>query len=102
MTTQTETQKKAKKVRVHTLLFEYFPHALLAVAEVSEVGSKKYGEGGPTTWKDFPVATYQDAKGRHMLKDAAGDVTSDDGEGITHAAQEAWNALAVLEKLLTE
>lgn len=83
-------------------VLNYFPLAISAVAEVSEVGAKKYAWKG---WESVPEGfeRYSDAMGRHVLEEAFGDF--DDGEngtGCLHAAQVAWNALARLELKLRE
>ena len=97
-------QKGAKldsgKPAVFQGLFDYFPRACLAVAEVSTVGAKKYAWKG---WEQVPdgVARYGDALGRHILKESIeGPVDRD--TGCLHAAQAAWNCMARLELILRE
>lgn len=81
-------------------VFSYFPRALLAVAEVSEFGSRKYTWGG---WKtvDDGVNRYTDALGRHLMYEAQGE-DYDPETNLRHAAHAAWNALARLERLIIE
>jgi hypothetical protein len=90
----------AMSAPVVTLCFNYFPHALAAVANVSEYGARKYT---PMGWRTVPngVARYTDALGRHLLKEAV-EVYDEKDSGLAHAAQVAWNALARLELLLVE
>lgn len=78
---------------------EYFPRALCEVANVSEVGARKYSWKG---WESVPdgVVRYGDAIGRHLL--AQGFEAYDKDTGLLHAAQVAWNALARLELILRE
>lgn len=75
-------------------LFSYFPNALEAVSLVSQKGAEKYTWGG---WKTVPdgVNRYTDALARHLKSEAAGE--THDPDGLLHAAQVAWNALARLE-----
>ena len=74
-----------------------FNRALLAVAEVTTYGANKYSPHG---WMDVndPVNRYADAKARHMLQGYS--ERYDQESGLSHAAHEAWNALAVLESLI--
>lgn len=76
------------------LLYEGFPRALMAVAEVGTFGAQKYSRGG---WQYVPGAPirYKAALHRHL---AQGEMTPFDDEScLLHAAHAAWNALAVLE-----
>lgn len=81
------------------LLFESFPNALMAVAEVATFGAKKYTRGG---WKEVPggLLRYKAAQGRHMLYREAGEERDSDS-GFLHRAHEAWNSLAQLEYVLS-
>jgi len=77
----------------------YFPLALLAVAELSSIGAKKYSWRG---WEKVPdgVSRYADALGRHELR-INGDYTNRDPDsGVLEATAVAWNALARLELVL--
>jgi len=79
------------------VLFD-FSHALLAVAEVGTFGANKYSRGG---WQFVPdgVTRYRDAMVRHQLAENIGGPIDSDSQCL-HAAQVAWNALAVLELTL--
>jgi hypothetical protein len=81
-------------------LLEYFPRACLAVAEVSAFGATKYVWDG---WKGVPDAVnrYGDAEVRHICY-AAIEGSKDRESKLLHAAHEAWNSLARLEKILEE
>lgn len=76
-----------------------FPRAILAVAEVAAYGAAKYTEGG---WRHVEngVSRYTAAKDRHRVLGAIEEC--DQESGMMHASHEAWNALAVLELMLTE
>lgn len=77
------------------LLFESFPNALLAVAEVATFGAAKYSRGG---WKEVNggLIRYAAAEGRHKLYRYAGE-THDKDSKLPHRYHEVWNALAQLE-----
>ncbi len=77
-------------------LATYFPRALLAVAGVSAFGQQKYGEWGGWVRVDDGPRRYADALLRHTLQRASGQEFDDESK-LRHAAQAAWNALAVLE-----
>ena len=93
------------KVCVFQGLFDYFPRACFAVADVSTRGAKKYAWKG---WEQVPngYKRYSDAMGRHILKESI-EGYYDIGPGglgpeVLHASQVAWNAMARLELLLRE
>lgn len=73
--------------------FDYFPDALLAVADVSAAGQKQHGIEGPLRW-DRSIASDEDnALARHFLKRGTLDT-----DGRRHSAKVAWRALALLQK----
>ena len=89
-----------------TLVTEYFPLALAAVARVSEFGARKYVRGG---WRDVTngVFRYTKALLRHAIRTGPRHYQESpalDGsaplEWLDHEAQVAWNALARLELIL--
>ena len=77
---------------------QYFPRALLAVADISHYGATKYAWKG---WMSVPdgVERYGDALMRHLIGEAT-DGPVDPETKLLHAAQVAWNALARLELML--
>ena len=81
----------------------YFPRALLAVADVSAYGAKKYELAlEDKNWMNVPdgFGRYSDAQGRHLIKQA---INPQDKESeLRHAQMDAWNALAKLELILVE
>lgn len=93
----------AGKIAVFRGLFDYFPRAGMAVADVSTKGAQKYAWKG---WEAVPdgFARYSDALGRHLLAEAIEGLYDNGpkGTGCLHAAQVAWNAMARLELLLRE
>lgn len=91
------------KVPVFQGAIDYFPRAILAVAEISAYGAKKYAWKG---WETVPdgIKRYTDAGLRHVFKEAIEgpfDV-GPAGSGLLHKAHAAWNALASLELFLRE
>jgi len=82
------------------LMKKDFSLALLAVAEVTTYGVKKYNQ--PGSWKLVENAKerYEDALGRHDLEMQKELRCAE--SGLTHAAHRAWNALATLQLLLEE
>jgi hypothetical protein len=87
------------KVKAGLVLGGFAP-ALLEVSKVGTFGALKYTPDG---WKEVPggLGRYNDAKVRHMLLEASGEMYDNDS-GLLHAAHEAWNALAKLHFLLLE
>lgn len=83
----------------------YFPHASVAVAWVSEYGDRKYvpAEAPPEAhftagWQKVPngEARYADADGRHRAKiGIEGDYDSE--SDLAHLSHKAWCAMAELE-----
>jgi hypothetical protein len=76
----------------------YFPHAIAAVASISDYGAKKYSWGG---WLSVPdgIARYGDAMMRHVVAEKT-EGAIDRETGLSHAAQAAWNAMARLELMI--
>ncbi|MCJ7434045.1 MAG: DUF5664 domain-containing protein, partial [Anaerolineales bacterium] len=72
--------------------------ALLEVANILTKGAQKYSPHG---WKEVPhgVFRYYNAMIRHFLKESS---EERDAEGFLHIGCVAWNALAVLELMLTK
>jgi hypothetical protein len=88
------------KIPVWRGLFDYFPRACLAVADVSYKGAQKYAWKG---WETVPdgIPRYTDAMQRHVLMESIEGLTDND-TGCLHASQVAWNALARLELILRD
>lgn len=75
-----------------------FARALHEVGLVGTFGANKYSDDG---WVSVPDGErrYTDAMLRHLLREAAGEVTDPETD-LPHAAHLAWNALARLELAL--
>lgn len=88
----------AGKLPIMQGVIQYFPRALQAVSGVSQAGAEKYTWDG---WETVPdgINRYGNALGRHLLAETI-EGPYDKDTGCLHAAQVAWNALAVLELTL--
>lgn len=91
----------AGKIPVARGVLQYFPLALKAVAEISQIGANKYSWRG---WEQVPdgINRYTDALGRHLLDEGLNFDVVDSDTGKPHIYQTAWNALARLELYLRE
>ena len=97
MTDQTKKQNMGK-APVYQGVLMYFPRALKAIAFVSKYGKEKYKVDWTTQgWRDVSQGDLKDAEVRHILDEVIeGPINYGDGH-LLHAAQAAWEALAVLE-----
>lgn len=80
--------------------FNYFPDALLAVAEHSRKANEKHNPGEPLHWAKEKSTDHADCAGRHLL-DIGHDWDAVDPEfDSLHATALAWRALALLQTVL--
>lgn len=90
---KTPTDAKARKaIPLATGLLDYFPKALLAVAELSRIGNDQHNPGQPLHWAREKSTDHADCIMRHMV-----DRGQLDTDGVLHDAKVAWRALAQLE-----
>lgn len=90
------TDPKARKaLPITTGCLDYFPDALLAVAELSRIGNEQHNPGEPLHWAKEKSTDEPDALVRHLLQ--RGTVDTD---GVRHSAKVAWRALALLQREL--
>jgi hypothetical protein len=88
------------KIKVWEGAINYFPHALMEVARVSQGGAEKHGVTmADPSWPDEPVEHHTNALTRHLVSLSEGEINEEDG-GVYHRAQLAWRALASLEIVL--
>lgn len=83
---------------------QYFPRAILEVANISRYGHEKYQVPyADQNWArvENGLGRYADAEVRHLLGEFI-DGTYDPESTLHHAAHRAWNAMAYLERLLRE
>ncbi len=86
----------AAERKAHPLMtgaLDYFPDALLAVAELSKKGNDQHNLGEVLHWARGKSSDEADALVRHLL-----DRGTLDTDGIRHSAKVAWRALALLQK----
>jgi hypothetical protein len=76
-------------------LLDYFPDALLAVANCSLVANEQHNPGEPLHWAKEKSADHADALIRHLIHRG-----KTDDDGIRHATKVAWRALALLQTAL--
>jgi hypothetical protein len=76
-------------------LLDYFPNALLAVAECSRIANDQHNPGEPVHWARGKSTDHADCILRHMI-----DRGTVDSDGVRHSAKVAWRALALLEEEL--
>ena len=76
---------------------DYFPDALLAVAEVSQVGNDQHNPGQPLHWAKEKSTDEADALLRHLIDRGTRDV-----DGQRHSAKVAWRSLALLQREIEE
>lgn len=87
-----------------TQFLRQFPKAIAYLSLVSQYGHNKYGEGeNEANWDNWKFVEnakfrYEQAIGRHLLERSE----SLDESGYYSIAHAAWDAIAVLEKLLEE
>jgi hypothetical protein len=82
-----------KAIPVASGCLDYFPQALLAVAELSRIGNDQHNPGAPLHWDRTKSQDEADALLRHLID--RGEVDTD---GVRHSAKVAWRALALLQK----
>ena len=90
------TDAKARKaLPVATGCIDYFPDAIVAIAELSRIGYEQHNPGKPLFWDRSKSGDESDALMRHFLE--RGTIDSD---GARHSAKVAWRALALLQEEL--
>ena len=82
-----------KHFPVATGVLDYFPDALMAIAEVSYLGNDQHNPGQPLHWDRTKSQDEADSLVRHLLKRGLRDT-----DGTRHTAKVAWRALALLQK----
>lgn len=78
---------------VTTGVLDYFPMAILEVAELSKAGNDQHNPGEPLHWARGKSADHADCIVRHLMERG-----TRDNDGIRHSAKVAWRALAMLQE----
>jgi len=89
------TVEQRKGMPLASGVLDYFPDALLVVAEVSRIGNEQHHPGEPLHWDKSKSTDEADALMRHLL-----DRGTVDTDGVRHTAKVAWRALALLQREL--
>ena len=95
MSIKRKTAEERKALPLAAGVLDYFPDALLAIAEVSRVGNEQHHPGAPLHWDKSKSTDEADALMRHLL-----DRGTLDTDGLRHTAKAAWRALALLQREL--
>ena len=72
---------------------DYFPDALLAVAELSRIANEQHNPGEPMHWAKHKSTDHADCLVRHLIERGQTDPTT----GMSHTVAVAWRALALLQ-----
>jgi len=81
-----------KNIPLATGLLDYFPDALVAVAELSRIGNEQHNPGEPLHWARDKSMDQADAIMRHMVQRGL-----IDNDKVRHSTKVAWRALAQLQ-----
>jgi hypothetical protein len=92
-TTLPEKADERKRFPIASGVLDYFPDALVAVANVSFLGNEQHNPGLPLHWARGKSADEADTMIRHFLQRG-----SLDTDGVRHSAKMCWRALALLQK----
>ena len=108
MTVKTEvsaaTKSKYDKAPIMSGCVNRFPRAIKYIAEISQWGAQKHqvslSARGFLKISDAENV-YRDAMGRHIVEEQIFGKHNEDDNSFLHVGQVAWNALAVLEVVLS-
>jgi hypothetical protein len=89
---QDKSAAERKNAPIARGLLDYFPDALVAVAELSKIGNDQHNPGQPLHWSRDKSTDHADCILRHMI-----DRGKVDTDGVLHATKVAWRALAMLQ-----
>src|SRR6187455_2849784 len=81
-----------KNQPIVTGFLDYFPLAVLAVAEVSNDGNAQHNPGEPLHWAREKSQDEVNTEARHLLE------RGDKDGAVLHSAKRAWRAMADLQK----
>ena len=93
----TSNAQERKDLPIATGFIDYFPLAIIAVAELSRIGNDQHNPGKPLHWDRSKSGDESDALMRHFLQRGAVDT-----DGVRHSTKVAWRALALLQKELED
>ena len=84
--------KERKKIPLWSGLLQYFPDALVAVANLSYVGNEQHNPGEPLHWAREKSSDQEDTLLRHLMEKGTVDT-----DGVRHSTKMVWRALAILQ-----
>lgn len=96
-TTLPDGAKERKGFPVASGVLDYFPDAIVAVAQVSWMGNEQHNPGQPLHWARGKSSDEADTMMRHFLERGTLDTDKQ-----RHSAKMAWRALALLQKEIEE
>lgn len=97
MSSLSDDAVKRKTIPLASGVIDYFPLALIAIAECSRKGGDQHNPGKPLHWDRSKSADEADALMRHFI-----DRGTLDTDGVRHSTKVAWRALALLQKELEQ
>ena len=95
---KTRDSKERKNAPVFSGFCEYFPDAMMMVAELSKIGNDKHNPDQPLHWSKGKSNDHGDCILRHQLEYNK----IDEETGLLHAVSVAWRAMAQLQTLLED
>lgn len=94
------TDDKARKaIPIFQGCVEYFPDAMVAIAELSKIANDQHNPGEPLHWAKEKSTDELGSLMRHVLGIAKHGPLARDVEGILEATKVAWRACANLQRL---
>lgn len=81
-----------KRLPITSGVLDYFPAAIIAIAEVSRIGNDQHNPGKPLHWNRGKSSDHADTIARHLLERGTRDT-----DGVRHSAKLAWRTLAMLQ-----
>ena len=86
-----------KSIPIASGVIDYFPLAIIAIAELSKIGNDQHNPGKPLHWDRNKSQDESDALMRHFIERGTMDT-----DGVRHSTKVAWRALALLQKELED
>lgn len=84
--------KSRKDIPLATGCFDYFPDALIALAELSRIGNDQHNPGQPLHWARDKSTDHADCLLRHFV-----DRGKIDSDKVRHSTKVFWRAGALLQ-----
>lgn len=86
-----------KRTPIASGVLDYFPDAIIAVAQVSFAGNEQHNPGQPLHWDRSKSTDEADTAMRHFMERG-----TRDADGSRHSAKAVWRMLAYLQKEIEE